>query len=124
LFAQTTILGRVGQTPELRFTENGTAACKFSVAVSRKYKTKTGEQKEETVWYKVQTWQATAENVSKYVSKGDMIFVTGALQTPRVYDSKGESRCDLELRADVVRFLGSKKKEAADPEIDIDEIPF
>jgi single-strand DNA-binding protein len=51
------LIGHLGKDPELSVTAEGTPVTKFSLAVNRKYKTKTGETKEETEWFNIVAWR-------------------------------------------------------------------
>lgn len=73
------LTGRLTHTPELRQTPSGVFVCKFSVAVQRKYNKNKAEQ--ETDFIEIEAWRGTAEFVSKYFDKGDMIDIMGRLKT-------------------------------------------
>lgn len=127
------IIGNVGKDPELRYTPDGTPVCKFSVAVSRVWKTPDGEQKEETEWFNVVAWRKLAETCSSYVYKGQKLFVEGRLQTRKWTDQQGIERRTTDLVANEVMFLGKPKSQvaageetpqAAEDEEGAGEIPF
>ena len=105
------IIGNVGKDPELRYTPDGTPTAKFSVAVSRVWKTPEGEQKEETEWFNIVTWRKLAETCSNYVYKGQKVFVEGRLQTRKWTDQQGAERRIVELVANEVMFLGKPKSQ-------------
>ena len=73
------LTGRLTHTPELRQTPSGVFVCKFSIAVQRKYNKNKTEQ--ESDFIEIEAWRGTAEFVSKYFDKGDMIDITGRLKT-------------------------------------------
>ena len=110
------IIGNVGKDPELRYTPDGTPTTKFSVAVSRTWKTPDGEQKEETEWFNVVTWRKLAETCSNYVYKGQKIYVEGRLQTRKWTDPQGVEKRFVDLIANDVRFLGKPKNQMGDQE--------
>lgn len=109
-FAQTIIIGNVGRDPEMRYLQNGTAVCSFSVAVSRRWNDKnSNEQREKTVWYRVSCWRQLAETANNYVKKGMQIMVTGELEPARAYlDNAGQPAATLELTAQNMQFLGQR----------------
>ena len=109
-FAQTIIIGNVGRDPEMRYLQNGTAVCSFSVAVSRRWNDKSSnEQREKTVWYRVSCWRQLAETANNYVKKGMQIMVTGELEPARAYlDNAGQPAATLELTAQNMQFLGQR----------------
>ncbi|HVU12528.1 MAG TPA: single-stranded DNA-binding protein [Phototrophicaceae bacterium] len=109
-FAQTIIIGNVGRDPEMRYLQNGTPVCSFSVAVSRRWNDKnSNEQKEKTVWYRVSCWRQLAETANNYVHKGMQIMVQGELEPARAYlDNAGQPAASLELTAQNFQFLGQR----------------
>jgi single-strand DNA-binding protein len=109
-WAQTIIIGNVGRDPEMRYLQNGTAVCSFSVAVSRRWNDKnSSEQKEKTVWYRVSCWRQLAETANSYVHKGMQIMVQGELEPARAYlDNAGQPAATLELTAQNFQFLGQR----------------
>lgn len=99
------ITGRLCAQPELKETGNGISVCSLSVAVDRDYKTK-GEKN--TDFIPCVFWRQTAEFVSKYFKKGDMIAVVGSLESRKYKDKNGNCRTVLEVKADKVNFCGGK----------------
>ena len=102
------IVGRLGRDPELRFTPSGTAVTTLNVAASRTYKVQ-NEKRDETCWINVIVWGAQAENCSKYLIKGQGVYVEGRLQS-RNYETKdGQKRSVIEINANRVQFLDKPK---------------
>jgi single-strand DNA-binding protein len=102
------LIGNLTRDPELRYTTSGTAVTNLRIAVNRRYKTQTGEMKEETAFITVVAWGKQAETCSQFLSKGKPIFVEGRLQMRSWEDPNGQKRNVLEVRASRVQFLGSK----------------
>ena len=100
------IMGRLTRDPELRRTGSGTAVTSFSLAVDRDFKSQSGEK--ETDFIDVVAWRSTAEFVSKYFRKGQMIAVQGSIQTRSYEDKQGNKRKAVEISADNVYFADSK----------------
>lgn len=97
------LIGRITKDIELRKTESGKYNCSFTLAVTR--------DKDNTDFINCQAWNMTAENMSKYCSKGDLIAVKGRIQS-RSYDAQdGTKRYITEVIADNVMFLSTKPKE-------------
>lgn len=96
------LMGRLTKTPELKQTSSGTPVCSFSVAVDNGY----GENKK-TDFINCVAWKSTAEFVSKYFTKGQMIALSGRIST-RSYDDNGTTRYITEVVAREVEFCGSK----------------
>ena len=77
MYQRLVLVGNLGRDPEMRYTPNGTAVTSLSVATSRKYTTADGQQKEETVWFRVSVWGKQAEPCNQYLSKGRKVLVEG-----------------------------------------------
>lgn len=104
-----TIAGALGGDPELRYTNDGTPYCNFSLATNRRWTSKDGTQQQETLWFRITAWQKTAELAAQYLTKGQKALIVGEMQKPRVWQARdGEHRCELEVRAQKVRFMTSK----------------
>lgn len=80
------IKGRLTADPELRNTASGIPACKFTIAVDRKYTKQNGEK--EADFISCQAWRSTAEFIAKYFRKGSPILVEGFLRTGKYQDRK------------------------------------
>jgi single-strand DNA-binding protein len=125
MYHRTTIVGRAGNDPQMRYTPDGTPVTSLSVAVNTGY-----GDKQRTVWYRVSCWRKTAEAVNQYVKKGALLLCEGELSEPKPYQGKdGEWRASLDLVAYTVKFLSSKTERQADSrEIggdgDEESIPF
>lgn len=127
------IMGRLTDTPELKVTNSGTNVTTFTVAVERQY----SKGEKQTDFIPVTAWRGTAEFVSKWFSKGQMIAVQGSLQTRKYQDKDGHNRTAFEVVAEQVSFCGDKKADHSNTEqpvqtsLDInewddeqDELPF
>lgn len=99
------IMGRLTHDPELRTTQSNLSVTSFTVAVDRAYK-KDGER--ETDFINVVAWRGTADFVTTYFKKGQMIAVQGSIQTRNYEDKNGIKRTAVEIVADNVSFCGSK----------------
>lgn len=108
MYQHTIIVGNLGKDPEMRFTPSGVPVTTFSVAVSRKWKDKDGEQQEKTTWFRVNAWRKLAEVCNQYLSKGSKVLVEGDVSASAWTGQDGEPRASLELNAQNVRFLGGK----------------
>ncbi len=99
------IVGRLGQDPELRYAQNGTAIASMSVATDESYNDREGNKVERTEWHRVSVFQRQAENCANYLSKGSLVFVEGSLQTRKWQDQNGQDRYTTEIKAQRVQFL-------------------
>lgn len=78
-YNKTILIGNVGAKPELRTTQTGIQVTDFPIAMTKQWKTQTGEEKSETTWVRVVCWNSLAENVSKIINVGDLVHVDGML---------------------------------------------
>lgn len=113
---QMVIAGRIGRKNELRYTQSGSAAFSFSVAVDRSYTPRDGgERVKRTVWYRVNTWNRRAEVCHEYLQVGQHVTVVGQLEAafydngaangPKTWEDRdGNTRASFEVRASNVEF--------------------
>jgi single-strand DNA-binding protein len=99
------LIGNLGRDPELSYTPQGTAVCKFSVATNERRRDKAGEQQDITTWFRVSAWGKQAENVSRYLTKGRKVYVEGRLHVEEWTDREGKPRQSLEVNASEVQFI-------------------
>ena len=103
-----TLLGNVGQDPEVKFLSSGTAVCNLSVATTYTWKDKTsGEKKSETEWHRVVLMGRTAEVAGEYLKKGSSVYIEGRLRT-RKWEKGGVERYSTEIMGDSMQLLGGK----------------
>jgi len=107
MYAKTTIVGNLGQNPEMKFLPDGTAVTNISVATNRVWY-KDEQKQEQTIWYRVAIWGKQAENVNQYLKKGSKVLVEGRMNEPKPYmKDDGTPGCGLEMTANSVVFLSS-----------------
>ncbi|MEK6647302.1 MAG: single-stranded DNA-binding protein [Candidatus Firestonebacteria bacterium] len=111
------LIGNLTKDPQLRYTANGTAVADLRIAVNRKYKTQSGELKEEVCYLNVVVWGKQAVTCQEYLFKGSPILVEGRLQSRSWETENGEKRSTLEVVADRVQFLGKKKEGEGQEEV-------
>ncbi len=99
------LMGNMTRDPELRYTPGGTPLCEFGLATNRQYKTKEGENKEETCFVDVTFWGRRGEVISQYFKKGEQIFVEGRLKLDQWETSEGR-RSKLNVVGEDFQFLG------------------
>ena len=105
------VLGNLGQDPELRYTQTGMAVCSFSVATTEYRTDREGNKQENTEWHRITVWGKTAENCSKYLSKGSKVFVEGRMHTNSWDDKQtGQKRYSKEIVASNVQFIGANPR--------------
>jgi single-strand DNA-binding protein len=142
MYQKLTIVGNLGNDPELRYTPSGQAVCNYNVATNRRWTGSDGQKHEETVWFRVTTWGKRAEIDNQYLQKGSQVLCEGRLTVdretgePRVWqDQSGKWRATYEMTAFEVKFLSGRAgnggfngdtPETAEvgPDITEEEIPF
>ncbi len=116
MYQQVTLIGNLGQDPEMRYAPSGDPVTNFSVATSRGWTGEDGQRQERTVWFRVNTWRRLAENCNQYLSKGRRVLVVGELEEPYVWtDESGNARASLQVRARNVQFLSSRAEAGEQP---------
>ena len=105
------MMGRLTADPELRHTPNNVAVTSFTIAVDRTYTPK-GQEKQ-TDFINIVTWRSTAEFVSRYFRKGQLVAVQGSIQTSQYTDRDGNKRTAFDVVADNV-FFAEKKAESGE----------
>jgi len=103
------LIGRLGKDPELKYTASGTPFCRFSMATDDSWNDKnSGERQERTEWHNIVAWDRLAEICNQYLTKGQLVYIEGALQTREWDDQDGNKRRMTEIRARDMVMLGSK----------------
>ena len=101
------IMGRLGQSPESKYLPNGGMVTNLSIATSETWKDKqSGEKREKTEWHRCVAFRKPAEILAKHLSKGDMIYIEGKLQTRSWEDKDGNKRYTTEIVVDQFSFIG------------------
>jgi len=101
------LIGRLGKEPESKFTTTGKKVAHFSLAVSNRWKDKSGESKESTEWVNVEAWGRLGEVSQEYLKKGSLIYLEGRLRTDK-YEDKGETKYYTKVIALTLQFLDKK----------------
>ena len=109
-FNKITIVGYLGRDPELRYTPQGTALCKMSIATTEKRKSVTGEMEEHTTWFRVTAWGRQAELANEYLAKGRQAYIEGRLRLEEYTDREGQKRFSAEVSASEIQFLGQRSE--------------
>lgn len=112
-----TLVGNLGQDPELKTTPSGQNVCQLRLATTETYKDRDGQKQEATEWHTVVVWGNQAEACGRHLAKGRQVYVEGKIKTRKWTDKEGKERFSTEVVASDVRFLGSapaKKSEPAD----------
>lgn len=124
------LMGRLTADPELKYTPSNIAVTAFKIAVDRSYSGNNRER--QTDFISVVAWRKTAEFITRYFTKGQMIAVEGSIQTRNYEDKSGNRRTAVEVVVSNVSFCGDKRHEASSAafdesafeEISDDDLPF
>lgn len=103
------IVGRIVKDLELHETENGYKVAELTLAVPRSFKNMDGQY--DTDFLPCKLWKGIAENTAEYCKKGDLVAIKGRLQS-KSYEENEEKYNSVELIAERVSFLSTKKREA------------
>jgi len=101
------LMGRLTRDPELKHTQSNTSVTSFTLAVDRSF-ARQGEERQ-TDFIDVVAWRSTAEFVTRYFRKGQLVAVSGRLQTRKWQDNQGNNRTAYEVVADEVFFAESRR---------------
>lgn len=103
------LLGNLTRDPELRQVAGGQAVCKFGLATNRRFKSPSGEMREDTTFVDITVWGVRGENLAKFFHKGDSIFVEGRLSFEEWQDkTSGQKRTKLTVTAEDWQFVSSR----------------
>lgn len=101
------LMGRLTSDPELRHTQSNIPVASFALAVDRGYKK--DNDAVNTDFINIVAWRGTAEFVSKWFTKGQLVAVSGRLQVRSYKDKDGNNRTATEVVADEAFFAESKR---------------
>lgn len=127
------LIGLVGQAPEVKYTPSGTTVANFSLATNDARKDDSGKWVEQTEWHKLVAFGKTADVVKEYVEKGSKLYIEGKLQTRSWEDKNGNKKYQTEVVVNQLIMLDSHKKDDAKPsgrsaepvvDNDNDDMPF
>jgi single-strand DNA-binding protein len=111
-FNKIIIVGYLGRYPELQYTPQGTAVCRFTVATTEKRRDKAGEQVDVTTWFRVSAWGKLGETANQYLSRGRQVYLEGRLRQEEYTDRDGNRRTSLEVNASDLHFIGARGDDA------------
>lgn len=109
------LIGRLGRDPEIRYSANSTPICNFSLATSERIR-KGDNFEEKTEWHRIVVFGNQAENASKFLKKGSLVFVDGKIQSRTYQDKDGNERTVVEIIANSLNFLDPKDNFNGQPE--------
>lgn len=145
-FNKVILMGNLTRDVEIRHTPSNTAVGNFGLAVNRRYRTQSGENREEVTFVDCEAWGRTAEVMSQYLSKGRPVMIEGRLKLDQWEDKNGGGkRSKLSVVVENFQFVdsgqggsgggggggggsyagaGSRSGGGADIDVDPSDIPF
>jgi single-strand DNA-binding protein len=102
------LIGRLGQDPELKYTQSGVAVAKFSVATNQQWKDQDGNTQDRTEWHNVVAWRRLAEICSEYLKKGSKVYLEGSLSTSSWEDENKKKHYKTEVVLNDMIMLDAK----------------
>jgi single-strand DNA-binding protein len=115
-FNKVILAGNLTRDPELRYTPKGTAIANFGLAINRKWKSESGESKEEVTFVDVEAWDRQGEVIAQYFKKGRPILVEGRLKFDQWEDKNThQKQSKLRVRLESFSFIDTKGAEDGVP---------
>jgi len=108
MFNKIILVGNLTRDIEIRYTQDGMAIAKTAIVTSRKFKSNTGEQKEEVCFVDITFFGRSAEVANQYLHKGSKILVEGRLQFEQWNDQNGQKRSKHSVIVETMQMLDSK----------------
>src|SRR5437879_799474 len=102
------LIGNLGKDPDFNVTPSGTPVAKFSLAVSRTTKNRSGESVKETEWFNIVAWDKLAEICEKFLHRGSKVYVEGRIQQRKYTDKENIQRTAMDIIINDMRMLDSK----------------
>ncbi len=116
------LIGRLTRDPEVRFLPSGIQVTSLSIAVSRNFKDKNGEWREETSFFDIESYGKLAERLGTQLGKGYQILIEGSLRQDRWESPSGEKRSKVKIVADRIALIakpGDRNTKSTSPEEDL-----
>lgn len=112
-----TLIGNLGNDPEVRSTTGGNRVATFSLATSRSWNDASGSRQEKTEWHRCVVWNTKssqlADIVERYVKKGDKLYVEGRIEYRQWQDKDNQTRYSTEINVRELIMLTSKSQSGA-----------
>ena len=102
------LIGHLGKDPEMSYTPNGIAVCKFTLATNDSYKGDNDQWVERTEWHNITVWRKLAETCSQYLKKGSKIYMEGKIQTD-TYEKDGKKNYFTKIVMNEMMMLDKKE---------------
>ena len=109
------LIGRLGQDPEIRYTQSGSAVANVTIATNDYWTDKQGGKQERTEWHSLVLWGKLADLAQSYLKKGSQIYVEGRIQTRDWEDDQAQKHYKTEVVVTIMQFLDAKISENTIP---------
>jgi single-strand DNA-binding protein len=126
MYSKTILVGNLGQDPEMAYTQDGLAICKFSLATSEIVK-----KEKQTSWHRCVSFGKIAENIGKFCKKGTTLLVDGRIQYGKYENKDGNTVYTTDIIVNTFKFVGKKENSGGGQQQPVenssgrdDEIPF
>ena len=106
---QCQFIGRLGDNPTMRQTQNGEPMATLSIAVSDRWTDKQGNRQEKTEWVNITAFGKLAEIMGQYLSKGSQVFIQGKFTTRKYTDNNGIERYATSIQANQMQMFGGNQ---------------
>lgn len=103
-----TLIGNVGNDPEIRATSSGSRVAKVSLATNRTFQDRNGQQQERTEWHRLTFFGRLADIVEQWVNKGDQLYVEGRIEYSQTTDDSGNTRYWTDIVVQEMIMLGGR----------------
>lgn len=100
------LVGNLGNDPEVKYTQSGSAIATLSVATSESWTDKQGQKQERTEWHRVKFFGKLAEIAGEYLKKGRQVYIEGSLRTDKYTGKDGVERYTTDIIGNEMQMLG------------------
>ena len=106
------LIGNLTRDPVTRATSGGMSICELGLALNRRYRTAAGEERDEVCYVDIDAFGKQAEQCSRYLRKGALVFVEGRLRLDQWEDrATNQKRSRLKVTAERVQFMDSRPRD-------------
>lgn len=103
-----TLIGNIGNDPEYKTLQDGTAVAKFAIATTETYRLKNGETQSRTDWHTIIAWRGLATFANQYLHKGSLVYVEGKLRNRQYEDKDKQKKYVTEIISEQIIMLDKK----------------
>jgi single-strand DNA-binding protein len=108
MYNKVILVGNLARDVEIRYTQGGSAIGKTAIATNRKFKSQTGEQRDETMFVDLTFFGRTAEIANQYLRKGSKVLIDGRLVLEQWTAQDGSKRSKHSVTVENLQMLGGR----------------